>query len=121
MDASFYTALIAQTGTIKVYPVLAPESAIAPFIVYQRTGTQRDLAVDGTTGLVIASYRIDVYATSLKAAQNIANDIVTGLSQYEAAPINYIRIDNDHDASDLSGDPKLFRIIIEVDVHLATN
>ncbi|KXU30653.1 hypothetical protein A0J57_20120 [Sphingobium sp. 22B] len=119
MDVSFYAALTAQTGTIKVYPVLAPENATAPFIVYQRTGTQRDIAVDGTTGLVIASYRIDVYSTSLKAAQNIADDIVRGLSQHATAPINYIRIDNEFDASDLSGDPKLFRIIAEVDVHFS--
>lgn len=121
MDASFYAALSAQTGTTKVYPILAPDNATAPFIVYQRTGTQRDIAVDGTTGLVIASYRIDVYSISLKAAQNLADDIVTGLSRYTTAPINYIRIDNEFDGSDLSGDPKLFRIIIEADVHFTAD
>ncbi|WP_022682137.1 tail completion protein gp17 [Sphingobium bisphenolivorans] len=120
MDASFYSALSAQTGTTKVYPVLAPETAVAPFVVYQRTGTQRDLAVDGPTGLAIASYRVDVYATSLKAAKNIADDVVTGLSQYATAPIIYIRIENEFDASDLSGDPKLFRMIVEVDAHFIT-
>lgn len=120
MDASFYATLNGLTGTIKVYPVLAPETAIAPFVVYQRTGTQRDLAVDGPTGLIIASYRVDVYATSLKAAQNIADDIVVGLSQYASASFNYIRIENEFDASDLSGDPKLFRMIVEVDTHFIT-
>lgn len=121
MDASFYSALSAQTGTTKVYPILAPDNAKAPFIVYQRTGTQRDLAVDGPTGLLIASYRVDVYATSLKSAQNIADAIIDGLSQYTTAPINYIRIDNEHDASDLSGDPKLFRMIVEADVHFSAD
>lgn len=120
MDAVLYSAISAQTGPTKVYPVLAPDNAVAPFVVYQRTGTQRDLAVDGPTGLTVASYRIDVYATSLKAAQNIADDIVVGLSQYTTAPINYIRIDNEFDASDLSGDPKLFRMIVEADAHFTT-
>lgn len=117
MNSAFYSALNALTGSVKVYPVLAPDDAIAPMVVYQRTGTQRGAAIDGLSGLVAASYRIDVYATSLKAAQSLADDLVTGLSQHKAAPINYISIDNEFDASDLSGDPKLFRMIVEVTAH----
>ena len=117
MDASFYSAVIAQTGTVKVYPVLAPDDAVAPFAVYQRTGTQRGVALDGLIGLVSASYRIDIYAITLKVAQQIAEDVVTGLAQYGTTPISFIRIDNEFDASDISGDPKLFRMIIEVTAH----
>jgi len=121
MDSAFYAALSAQTGTVKVYPVLAPDNAVAPFIIYQRTSTQRGVALDGLIGLTSASYRIDVYATSLKAAQQIADGVVTGLAAYGAAPINFIRIDNEFDASDLSGDPKLFRMIVEVTAHFTAD
>lgn len=120
MDSAFYTALSAQTGTTKVYPVLAPDNANAPFVVYQRTGTRRDAAVDGLTGLAVVDYRIDVYATSLKAAQTIADNIAVGLNAYSASPINCIRIENEFDASDLSGDPKLFRVIVEVAAHFTS-
>ena len=120
MDASFCSALSGLTGTTKVYPVIAPSTAVAPFVVYQRTSTQRGAAFDGLVGLAAASYRIDIYATTLKAAQTLADDVVTGLSQHSAAPINFIGIDNEFDASDLSGDPKLFRMIVEVTAHFTT-
>jgi|GEM_PF-4084625 len=121
MDSTFYAALSAQTGTVKVYPVLAPDNAVAPFIIYQRTSTQRGVALDGLIGLASASYRIDVYATTLKAAQQIADHVVTGFDVYSTAPINFIRIENEFDASDLSGDPKLFRMIVEVTAHFAAD
>ncbi|OAN51848.1 tail completion protein gp17 [Sphingobium sp. TCM1] len=117
MDSAFYSALKSFTGSAKVYPVLAPDDAVAPMVVYQRTSTQRDLTIDGLSGLVSASYRIDIYATSLKAAQSLSDTVVIGLSQHKEAPINYITIDNEFDGSDLSGDPKLFRMIVEVTAH----
>lgn len=117
MDSAFYSTLSGLTGTTKVYPVIAPDTAVAPFVVYQRTSTTRGAALDGLIGLAAASYRIDIYATSLKTAQTLADDVVTGLSQHTAAPINFVRIDNEFDASDLSGDPKLFRVIVEVTAH----
>ncbi|MEV5030992.1 DUF3168 domain-containing protein [Sphingobium sp. LMC3-1-1.1] len=120
MDSAFYSALSGLTGSTKVYPVLAPDTAVAPYIVYQRTSTQRGAAIDGLIGLVAASYRIDIYTTTLKAAQTLAETIVTGLAQHSAVPINYIGIDNEHDASDLSGDPKLFRMIVEVTARFTT-
>ncbi len=116
IDEAFYIALKAQIGSLMAYPVLATENAVAPFVVYQRTGTIRDRSQAGDTGRIEAIYRIDVYHKQLLMAQGIAENIVTGLSQYSAAPIRFVVIEGEQDASDISGDPALYRWMIDARV-----
>ena len=39
------SAVNAATG-VDAHPVMAPEDAVFPFVVYQRTGTERPLAIN---------------------------------------------------------------------------
>lgn len=116
IDEAFYTALKAQIGSLPAYPVLAAKNAVAPLVVYQRVSTVRDRAISGETGRAEATYRVDVYHEQLLAAETIANTIATGLLAYSDNTIRYISIGNEQDASDISGDPTLYRWMMDVRV-----
>lgn len=116
VDAAFYAALTAQIGSLKTYPVLATKNAVAPFLVYQRVSTTRERTMSGDAGRLVSIYRVDVYHQQLLQAATIAQAITTGLSGHSDETIRYMAIETEQDASDISGDPTLYRWIIEVRV-----
>lgn len=118
-DAAFYTALSAQIGSLKAYPVLAPKDAAIPLVVYHRVATSRDRDIAGETGRSEVSYRVDVYHKQVLAAESIAKDIASGLLTYSNDPIRYIAIENEQNASDISGDPTIYRWMLDVRVVFA--
>lgn len=116
IDEAFYTALSGLIGSQRAYPVLASKNAVAPFVVYQRVSTIRDRTVAGDSGRNEATYRVDIYNTDPTEAEALAETISNGLSSYSDGTIRYIYVENEHDASDLSGDPSLYRLIMEIRV-----
>ena len=115
-DDKFYTALSDLIGSLQAYPVIAQKNAVAPFVVYQRVTTQRDRTQNGDSGRGEITYRIDIYHSHIGSAQELADTIASGLSSYSDDAIRYIYIENEEDASDLSGDPALYRWIMEARV-----
>ena len=119
-DQDLYQVIKTAVGSLKVYPILAAKNAVAPFLVYERTNTNRDRALSGETGRIEAGYRIDIYAPTLSAAQSLADDLATSFSSTSTSTIRFISIENEQNASDLSGDPALYRWIMEVSVSFNT-
>lgn len=116
IDQAFYTAIKGIIDPLNAYPVIAEDNAVPPFTVYQRISTIRDRDLSGETGRVEASYRVDVYHQDLEEAENLAQVIASGLIAYKGNGIRDISIEGEENASDLSGDPTLYRWILSVRV-----
>lgn len=106
------TALL-KGVTPKVFPIIAPENASAPFLVYQRASTVRPMHLDSVGGLAQATFRVDVYHSSVKAAVTLANQIRVALNGYSDDDIEGCTLVQERDLSDISGETALFRVNLE--------
>lgn len=106
----------------RIYALRAPQNSPNPFVIYQRTSSERWRHVNGATGMVQAVFQIDSYADQYHDARSIAQQIeeaidgFTGTVAYgSATPQATIRIggiscQNDLDLLDETDEPFLYRV-----------
>lgn len=63
-------ALVALIGE-RLYPAPAPETAVMPFMTYQRTDKSRERHQGGSSGMARPIYQFDIWAASELAAHNV--------------------------------------------------
>jgi hypothetical protein len=56
----------------RIYPLIAPDSAPPPYLVYQRISANTENILSGSSGLINTRIQLDVYATTYAQAQDIA-------------------------------------------------
>lgn len=108
---------------IRVYNVIAPDKAPAPYVIVQRRDSERlGRAINGPSGLVQATIQIDTYAEDRWQAKNLALLIeqaldgysgsvsITGTSPMEVCKFSGISCQNDLDLYDKTDAPFLFRV-----------
>jgi hypothetical protein len=76
-----FAGLAALVGA-RIYPVLAPEAAAAPFVVYQRITGERIDSLSGPSGMATPRFQVDVYATSYAASRAIAEQVRLALDNF---------------------------------------
>jgi hypothetical protein len=116
MDASdICTKLEAATG-LDVYPQVSPDNSVAPFVIYNRTSMTPLRTLAGATGVFESLYRIDAYDFSFDAALLCAGKIRDALSDWTDASIGVLSssLEAERDLSDLTSDPKLNRVQVEI-------
>ena len=59
----------------RVYPLIAPDGAARPYIVFQRISANAQNVLSGTSGLSNTRVQVSVYATTYAQAQEIAAGI----------------------------------------------
>lgn len=59
----------------RVFPLIAPDAATPPYIVYQRVSANTENILSGSSGLINTRIQIDVYATTYAQALGIAAEI----------------------------------------------
>lgn len=60
---------------INVFPMVATQGVVAPYITYQRIVTNTENTVSGSPGLSNTRMQIDVYAKTYAQAQSIATQV----------------------------------------------
>lgn len=61
--------------TAGIYPVLAPQNAPFPLVVYRRTGTRRDRSLVGNAGRPVATFSVSVVCETYSQAKDISDAI----------------------------------------------
>ncbi len=97
----------------QTYPVVAPKSTKAPFIIYTRVSTPRLRDFDGLTGMAWPTFRVDVYAPDFDKAREMATAVRRALDGYRDADVSEIALMNEQDMSDLVSTPGLTRVMLE--------
>lgn len=106
-----------------VYFLRAPQNAIGPFIVIQRTDSTRWRHINGPSGIAQAHIQIDCYDNTYYTAKALAASVETLLDGYdgivyygtnsprESVEIGGISLQNDLDTLDQTDQPVLYRNI----------
>lgn len=107
----------------RIYALRAPQNSPAPFVVYQRTGGNRDRHMRGVSGLVEASFQIDVYHEQYHPCRLLANNIEQAIDGVNNVTVSYggnspqdtikiasISCENDTDLLDQTDEPFLYRV-----------
>jgi hypothetical protein len=64
-----------EATTAGVYPILAPQNAPFPLVVYRRTGTRRERDMIGNVGRPIATFSVSIVAETYSEAKDIAEAV----------------------------------------------
>lgn len=104
-----------------VYFMRAPQNSTGPFIIIQRTDSERWRAINGPSGVAQAFIQIDAYASEYIAAKELGAQIESILDGYagtvyhgnnspqDFVEIGGITLQNDTDIFDQTDEPFLFR------------
>lgn len=80
------TALIAQGGRVRVFPMVIPQKTKAvdqvPCVVYQVTLEERQKTFCGTQNLVMATVTLDLYALTLVQARQLSEAVRAAMVDY---------------------------------------
>ena len=87
------TAVAALVGS-RVFPVLAPASAPAPFMTYRRSGVQRQHTLSGPMGMPTVILTLDMYAETYEAVRDLADKCRLCLDGYGTAESDSIVVKN---------------------------
>lgn len=68
-------ARLDSATTAGIYPVLAPQNAPFPLVVYRRTGTRRDRAMNVNVGRPVATFSVSIVCETYTQAKDIADAI----------------------------------------------
>lgn len=106
----------------RVYHLRAPQNSTAPFVIYQRTASDRWRHINGPTGMVQVTMQIDTYAETSYAARDLAALIEAALDGFSGtisygtdSPQSTLRIggiscQSDFDLIDQTDEPFLYRV-----------
>lgn len=121
-EPAIYKLLSAALGHTRIYPLRAPQKLTAPFIIYQRTGSNdRWRSIGGPSNIAQANIQIDVYAENYEDAKNIAGTIERTLDGYRGTvyygasspqltvDAKAISLQGEFDTLDQTDEPFLFR------------
>ena len=66
---------LTQATTAGVHPVLAPQNAPFPLVVYRRSSTRRERGLGGNFGVPVATFSVSIVSQSYSEAKDIADAI----------------------------------------------
>jgi hypothetical protein len=85
----------------RFYPVLAPASASLPFVVFRRTGTEREQTLANPLGVPRTTLEIVSYSETYEEARNISDLVRQVLDGYSGDPettvIGQVSLENEQD------------------------
>jgi len=95
-------ATVAAIIGTRIYPVIAPASAAAPFATYRRSAVQRSQSLSGPTGVTTVILSLDLYAESYQAVRELADVCRVALDGYggvtaDSVLVNNVSLDNEAD------------------------
>jgi hypothetical protein len=76
-------AAIEDATGCRTFPVQAAEAAATPFVVYQRTGTERERSTMANPGVPVATFSIVVYADTYTGAKELAERVRLAVDDFQ--------------------------------------
>lgn len=75
-------ATMVSATSAGIHPVMAPQNASMPLVVYRRTGTRRDRSLLGNVGRPVATFSVSVVSYTYSEAKDIADAIRLELDNF---------------------------------------
>lgn len=91
-----------------IYPLRAPQGSASPFVVYQRTDSDRATNFDEVENFVATSVQVDSYALSYSQAISLSEAVKTVLNGHTTYPIHLARLETDLEIYE--DDTRLYRV-----------
>jgi hypothetical protein len=79
--------------TAGIHPILAPQNAPFPLVVYRRTGTRRDRSLRGNVGRPVATFAVSIVAESYGQVKEISDSIRLSVDNFTGSAFG-LTIDN---------------------------
>lgn len=76
----------------RVYPVIAPASAALPFATWRRVGVQREMTLNGPTGMPTVTLSLDIFGETYTAVREIADRCREVLNGFTGGVGNYVQV-----------------------------
>lgn len=84
LDTKLYTLLsgdsaVAALVSTRIYPVLAPQGAALPMVIFTRISSGREYTLSGATGLENPRVQIDCYSETYSEAKSVSEAVVAAI------------------------------------------
>lgn len=99
---------IAALVADRIYPLVAPQEAALPYLVYQRISTVRERSHSGPSGLAHPRFQITAAAEEYSTLRDLANAVRGALDG--SALAQAVFVDNEWDGWDEAADAFVSRI-----------
>lgn len=106
-EAAIRSVLVADADVARllgtrIYPVIAPASAAAPFATYRRSAVQRQQTLTGPSDVTTVILALDLYAESYEAVRDLADRCRRALDGWggtspESVVVHHVSLDNEAD------------------------
>jgi hypothetical protein len=106
IESSIYTA-IKTLASGRVYPIVLPDTATLPAIIYQRISSVPVTSLDGDTGLDSVRIQISVWSTTYKEAKELSETVRATLNA------SALKIVTENDTDDYEPETKRFRVLTD--------
>jgi len=94
---------ITEATGVQAYPVMAPETAATPYVVYSRGGTEREQATHPLAGAPLAAFELFIVTDSYMGGKEIAEQIRLACNnfagEYAGCKITSVILLNQQDGS----------------------
>jgi hypothetical protein len=74
IETTIYSAL-STLASGKVYPLVAPEKVVAPYIVYSRIASTPENTLDGGATIDLVRIQVDTYHNTYSAVKSLAESV----------------------------------------------
>ena len=78
----------------RFFPVIAPASAALPFPTWRRAGVQREMTLQGPSGVTTVTLAVDIYAETYAAVREIADRCRSVLDGFNGTLGNWVSVRN---------------------------
>lgn len=84
IEAALYSRLSAEVTPVsgRIYPIIAPQNVVPPFLVYQRVSSRRPSAFCADTGVVQARFQITAYDDDYDGALSVRDNVRQALQRW---------------------------------------
>lgn len=106
IESSIYAAIKSLAGG-RVYPMVLPDTATLPAIVYQRISSVPVTSLNGDSGLESVRIQVSVWATTYKEAKTLSATVKSTLNA------TTLKIVSDGDSDDYEPETKRFRVLAD--------
>lgn len=111
IEADLFTLLSSGTDAgSRVYPLVAPDSPVKPYLVYQRIFGNSENLMRGQAGIINTRFQIDCYADTFLAARVLFNQVDTKFSGWAIQNVSISNLDL------YEQDVKLYRVTADYSV-----
>lgn len=85
----------------RIFPILAPQTASLPFIIWRRSGITREHTLAGPMGIPTVSVEMQLYSTTYEQARELADCVRLTLDGYGATvnntEVKHVYLDQESD------------------------